>query len=168
MFRPLIICALLLTGLQAGAAIEATTNEGKKVLLKDDGTWEYQKTEEQPQTAMLTVELYKNIPNGCRLGARLTNNLNAQIRTLVLRFTAIKNKDIAFETVSRGYTYIKPTTSQYQQVRFRGISCEDISKIRVEGARNCHVGELTKYSDGAKGCLSLVTIVPSDRVKIYK
>jgi len=85
-----------------------------------------------------------------------------------LRFTAYKNETIAFETVSRGYSYIKPTMSQFQEVSFRGITCDEITSVEVFAARNCHIGDLTKYSASAEDCLQLLTVRPSDIMVISR
>jgi len=163
-----IVLATLLSLLTplAGADMTATTEDGRKVLLRGNGTWDWYEPAAdgdrvQPR-ALLTLEKKFDIARGCRIGMRLQNDLNAQIRTLVLRFTAYKGDEIAFETVSRGFSYIKPTVSQYQEVTFRGIRCADITSVEVFAARNCHVGELTKYSASAEHCLALVDVAPSD------
>ncbi|MFM1892586.1 MAG: hypothetical protein RLZ44_1663, partial [Pseudomonadota bacterium] len=147
----LLVLALCLTSGVAWTAREAVTADGERVLLNDDGTWQSltkASAESSEQQARLTLERRQSLPTGCRFGLRLHNDLNAQIRSLVLRFTAYKEGPVAYETVTRGYSFIKPTNSQYQEIMFRGIQCDDIIQVQVHGADNCHVGELTKYSDG--------------------
>jgi len=166
---PTFLLAGLLLSTSAQADIQATTTDGRKVVLKDNGLWEFiiaGEQEEQPK-ALLKLEKREDIPNGCRLGLRVDNQLTAQIRTLVLRFTAYKAGDIPFETVSRGYSFIKPTKNQYQEIRFRDIGCDDIDKVQVRAAHNCHVGELTKYSATEGACLGLVKAEESNLMTIY-
>ena len=155
----------------AVAETTATTADGRQVLLSDDGTWKFAHTNEDQEgdpLASLTLEKKFDLARGCKLGLRLQNDLPAQIRSLVLRFTAFKEAQVAFETVSRGYSYIKPTTSQYQEISFRGITCDEIRSVAVAAARNCHVGELTKYSASETHCLELVDVKPSDILPIAK
>lgn len=163
---------ILLSAAQYGTAdTTATTVDGREVLLRDNGTWVYaaeQGEETASPVAMLTLEKRFDLARGCRIGLRLQNDLPAQIRTLVLRFTAYKGDQIPFETVSRGYSYIKPTTSQYQEVDFRGISCDEITSVEVFAARNCHVGELTKYSATDADCLKLFEVSDSDIMVIAR
>lgn len=169
-YRLIALLALLATA-QAGLAdITATMADGRKVVLRDNGTWALAKdaNAETPHAAVLTLEKRFDLAHGCRIGLRLQNDLPAQIRTLVLRFTAYKGELIPFETVSRGYSYIKPTTSQYQEVDFRGISCDEITSVEVFAARNCHVGVLTKYSADADACLKLFTVAPSDIMAVSR
>lgn len=151
------------------ADTKATTEDGKPIILKDNGTWHYVSDDSATAaTAALQLEMRRDIPNGCKLGLRLTNELSAQIRTLVLRFTAYKAGDIPFETVSRGYTFIKPTTNQYQEIRFREVSCDAIDKVQVAAAHNCHVGQLTKYNADEGRCLELIRVEESSLMTLYK
>lgn len=170
-YRYTVLLALTLA-LPAGAAdMTATTSDGRKVTLRDNGTWEFISSTDATATdavAALTLEKKFPLARGCRLGLRLQNDLPAQIRTLVLRFTAYKSDQVAFETVSRGYSYIKPTASQYQEISFRGITCDEISSVEVSAARNCHVGELTKYSASPTRCLELIGVSASDLLPIAK
>lgn len=155
----------------AAADMTAVTADGRKVLLRDNGTWEFIRQsagEDGEPRALLTLEKMFDLARGCRLGLRLQNDLSAQIRSLVLRFTAYKEAQVAFETVSRGYSYIKPTVSQYQEISFRGITCDEITSVAVSAARNCHVGELTKYSASKERCLELIEVLPSDMLPIAK
>jgi hypothetical protein len=169
--RTLGFIALTLLTQATGADMKATTADGREVLLRDNGTWTLvtdQSGEESSQQAALTLEKRFDLARGCRLGLRLKNDLTAQIRTLVLRFTAYKDDNIPFETVSRGFSYIKPTVSQYQEISFRGITCDEISAVDVSAARNCHVGELTKYSASEERCLELIDVSASDVLPIAK
>ena len=163
--------ALVLAAQLATADMTATTADGREVLLRDNGTWAFTskaKTADGEARGILTLEKKFDLARGCRLGLRLQNDLPAQIRSLVLRFTAFKEGQVAFETVSRGYSYIKPTVSQYQEISFRGITCNEITSVTVSAARNCHVGELTKYSASEKRCLELIDVRPSDMLPIAK
>lgn len=165
------IAALLLAAQVAAADITATTADGRKVILRDNGSWVFAEPgddKDQPQQASLTLENKVDLAKGCRLGLRLQNDLSAQIRSLVLRFTAFKGERIGFETVSRGFSYIKPTASQYQEITFRGIGCDEISAVEVDAARNCHVGELTKYSASEATCLKLIEVTASPLLPIGK
>lgn len=164
-----LIAAALATNI-AMADTMATTADGRKVVLHDDGRWSpvETSTDGAERHARLVLENKVDLANGCRLGLRLHNDLAAQVRTLVLRFTAYKGAGIPFETVSRGYSYIKPTATQYQEISFRGIACGEISAIEVAAARNCHVGELTKYSADEENCLKLVDVAASEVLPIAK
>jgi hypothetical protein len=171
-WRPVLFLATALlaaANLATAASMIATTEDGLKVLLRDNGTWiPFDEAQRQSAgRAVLTLEQRTDLPAGCRLGLRMQNDLPAPIRSLVVRFTAYKD-DIPFETVSRGYSSIKPTMSQYQEVAFRGIACGEISAVEVFAARNCHVGDLTKYSASANDCLQLITVTPSELMPLAR
>ncbi len=171
LLRPTAILALLLAAGLAAADVTITIPDGRQVLLRDNGTWsvvEQGDTDEKRRYAVLAVEKKFDLPRGCKYGLRLQNDLSAPIRTLVLRFTAYKDGQIPFETVARGFSSIKPTDSQYQEIKFRGIGCGEIKAVEVFAARNCHVGELTKYSADAHHCLNLVEVKPSEIVPFAK
>ena len=171
LFRSIGFFTLLFTAQLVSADVTITIPDGRQVLLRDNGTWSVVEKSDSAETrrfAALTVEKKFDMARGCKFGLRLQNDLSARIRTLVLRFTAYKDGQIPFETVTRGFSYIKPTTSQYQEITFRGISCKEISSVEVFAARNCHVGDLTKYSADAHHCLNLVDVRPSDLVRISK
>ncbi|MCB1801896.1 MAG: hypothetical protein KDI82_09440 [Gammaproteobacteria bacterium] len=149
------------------AELTAVTSDGREVLLHDNGKWEFVRQEATGEPkARLSLENKVDLARGCRLGLRLQNDLPAQIRSLVLRFTAYKDEGVPFETVSRGYSYVKPTNSQYQEISFRGISCDEVRSVEVSAARNCHVGDLTKYSASESRCLELVDVQPSGLLPI--
>ena len=170
-YRSIGIAALLLAAQLASADVTITAPDGRQVILHDNGTWSVVKESDNPETrryASLSLEKKFDLARGCKFGLRLQNDLSDQIRTLVLRFTAYKGDRIPFETVTRGYSYIKPTASQYQEISFRGIGCAEITSIEVFAARNCHVGDLTKYSAEAHHCLNLVDVQVSDIVPITK
>jgi hypothetical protein len=163
--------ALLLAAHYAFADMSAVTADGRKVLLRDNGTWTFAQPSrggDAPSVATLALKNKTDLAGGCRLGLSLQNDLSAQIRSLVLRFTAYKDDRLAFETVSRGFSNVKPTNSQYQEVRFRGIGCDAIRSVAVSAARSCHVGDLTKYSSTAKRCLALIEVAPSNLLPIAK
>jgi len=169
--RKIGILAICFAAQSATADLTITAPDGRKVLLRDDGTWTLLQDAadaEARRYASLTLENKVDLAGGCRLGLRMRNDLSEQIRTLVLRFTAYKGEQIPFDTVSRGYSYIKPTASQYQEITFRGIACDEITLVEVLAARNCHVGDLTKYSAEAHHCLNLVDVVASDVLPIAK
>jgi hypothetical protein len=170
-YRKIAILVLILAAQAALADIKAVTVDGRQVTLREDGTWTFSQAgddAEDKHLARLSLENKVDLARGCRLGLRLNNELPEQIRTLVLRFTAVKSGGIEFDTVSRGFSYIKPTASQYQEIDFRGITCAEISIVDVSAARNCHIGELTKYSASAENCLKLIEVAPSSLLPIAK
>ena len=109
-----------------------------------------------------------SFPGQCRFGMRLTNNLKLNIKSLSLRFQVFKKGDIPFEHFTRSFIDIKPTLSQYKDVNFVELGCDEIDYMKVEGTRGCQAGNLTFYTSTAEQCLELVDVKPSDIVKISK
>jgi len=167
-----VVLLTAVLSLPTWAARQAVTDDGMRVLLKDDGTWEVLDTAagEDPDDRRARLELLRvdGLSNGCRLGLRLTNGLKEPIRSLVLRFTAYKPGRVAYTSVTRGYFNIKSTDSQYQTVLFAGVTCEEITEVEVTAADKCRVGTDAGYWYGSDRCIGGVDVVPSDKIRIYK
>ena len=155
---------------RTGEGVEVVTPNGRHILLKDDFTWEYIEVEQLPaeQSAVLAVINIKELGNTCDIGFRLTNNLPYKIKSLVPRFSAYNSDQVMFETRSKSFNSIKPTGSQYQKVRFIGISCAGISHIKLHGADRCTMGPFTKFDSGEGECLKRVYVQESDLIKVLK
>jgi hypothetical protein len=183
-----------LMGVVAGAAafaadIEATTPDGRRVLLKDDMTWRYvdgatptpgersaadaakDPAAAQPKDegeAILTLE--ERIPGNriCRFRFKLVNNLPYEIRSLVPELSVYRSNDVRYDSVFTGFSFLKPGDAQTREARFNGIACEDIARLQVGGGDRCEMGELDKFSSAKGQCLSLVRVVPSTIVRFDK
>lgn len=152
------------------AAMELTTPDGRRVLLNDDNTWAYvdDASEAPPDHLLLQVETVTPRSNGCRFGLRVTNNLGYPLRSIVPQFSAHKAGAVRFETRFQEFASVKPTASQYREVSFSGIRCEEIEFVLVSGGDRCTMGELNKYSGSEGECLRHVVVEPSDVVEIRK
>lgn len=168
--RCFAVCLMLGIAQIGYADVRATTEDGRQVILRSNGTWVPASAgqESSEGKAVLTLETKEPRNRVCRLGLRLQNNTPETIRSLVLRFTAYIDGNITFETVSRGFTFIRPTLSQFQEIDFRGISCDEIVSVELSAARNCHVGDLTKFSATPGDCLDIVRLEPSSLLPIVK
>lgn len=165
-----LLISLLCVPVAVTAQLTATTDDGRQVVLRENGTWSFvsEAGEAPKRIATLTVIRHESVSNGCVIGLELDNQLNELIRTLVLRFTAYLGPEIKFDTVSRGYSFVRPTLSSYEEIQFRGVTCEDIASVEVSAARNCSVGELTKFSSDPGDCLELIEVAPTNRLVITK
>ena len=114
------------------AGIEVITPKGRYVLLKNDHTWEYLKSEQSPaeKSAVIGVRNIKQLRNACDTGFLLTNNLSSMVKSLVPRFSAYTREQVKFDTLSMSFDSIRPTDSQYRKIRTIGISCPDILYIK--------------------------------------
>ena len=155
---------------RTGEGVEVIIPDGRRVLLRNDHTWDYIEVEQgQPsESALLVVANIQELRNACKVGVRLTNNLGYRIRSLVPSFTAYTTNGVAFETVSKAFSSINPTLSQFQEIRFVGLRCQDIGHIQVHGAGHCSMGPLDKFNDMEGECLGLIYVQASDLIKIGK
>ena len=165
---PVIVFLVLLFSSAANADIQAVTEDGRKVLLKDNNTWEYiQSTQGDPAiSAVLSVINVEDLGSLCKLGLRLQNNLGYKIKSLVPSFTAYKTGGLRFESVSQSFSSIKPTLDLYREIQFHGLGCSEIDHIQVHGADQCDMGPLDKYNNEEGECLSKVFVEPSDLINI--
>ena len=150
--------------------VEVVSPDGRHVLLRDDHTWEYLEVEQLPadESAVLAVVNIKELSNACDVGFRLTNNLPYKIKSLVPSFSLYNRDQVLFDTQSKSFNSIKPTRSQYQKVRFIGITCPEISHIKLLGADRCTMGPFTKFDSDEGECLKRIHVKESDLIKVLK
>ncbi len=167
-----LFATLLFISASAHAGMEVITPDGKRALLKDDGTWIYVDAlsdgEQKARFAYLTVENERAHGRNCTYGLRLQNDLTTEIKDIVLFFAAHNHEGVMYETATRGFQRIKPTNSQYKEIMFRDISCDDIQYIRVHGGDRCEIGDLNKFSAEKGTCLEQVYVESSDLINIFK
>lgn len=146
------------------------TPDGRRVLLRDDHTWEVLEVDQgdSEDSANITVANVRSLRNVCKVGLRLENKLGYKIKSLIPSFSAHTTKGVLYETVSKAFSSIKPTRDQYQQIQFIGITCEDIGHIRVHGAEHCSMGHMDKFNEEEGECLSYIYVQPSELIKIIK
>ena len=150
--------------------IEVVTPDGRRVLLRNDNTWEYIQVEQgdPSQSAFMEVANIKSLRNACKVGIRLTNNLGYKIKSLVPSFSAYTPDGVSYETLSVAFSSIKPTRDQYRQIQFIGLTCEDIERIQVHGAGNCSMGPMDKFNEAEGECLSHIHVQASSLITISK
>ena len=155
---------------QTKEGIVVITPDGRRVLLRDDHTWEVIEAEQgdSSASAVISVANVSGLRNACKVGLRLQNNLGYKIKSLIPSFSAYNRDGVLFETVSKAFSSIKPTRNQYRQIQFIGITCENIGHVRVHGAGHCSMGELDKFNEAEGECLSHIHVQASDLIKFIK
>jgi hypothetical protein len=162
---------------EAWADFEVTGPDGRRILLKDDSTWSYvegEKPKEEEEKivvtgeGVMTLERLEDLGQNCRIGFRLQNDTNYEIRSIVPRFVIYRKNGIAYEGRTLGFYSIHPGNGVYRDTLFRGINCADIGRIQVSGGDRCVMGDLDRFSYTGGACLERVRVVPSDRVKFDK
>lgn len=182
--RASLAVAVLLAGAvatpAAGADFEVAAPDGRRILLKDDGTWKYleaadektaEKKAEKPEDigeAVLSLERRTEIGPNCRFELRLVNNLKHEIRNVVPSFSAFRADGVLYESTSIGFFSMRPGNTQNRSIQFHGIACKDIARVQVSGGDRCEIGELDRFSPEKGACLARIRVVPSEIVRFEK
>lgn len=169
--------ALLATAPAARADFELTAPDGRRLLLKDDGTWKYQDAKEKdaavaknqpPEEALLQFEQKVERGPHCRVVMRLVNTLPYEIGHIVPSFSAYRANGTMHETVTVGFQSVRPAESLQRAVEFTRIACADIARVQVSDADRCQMGDLNKFSPANGQCLARLRIAPSTSIKFDK
>jgi hypothetical protein len=160
----------------AMADFEVTGPDGRRILLRDDGSWRYVDVEKEEATerptvigeGVLTLERMAELGENCRIGFRLQNDTNFEIRNIVPRFVIYRTNGIAYEARTLAFYSINPGNSSYRETLFQGIACKGIGRIQVTGGDRCVMGDLDRFSYTAGACLERIRVVPSDLVTFDK
>ena len=173
-----LICGAFGLTLAVAADFEVTGPDGRRILLKDDKTWQYVESKDKAGTeskrpdkpriegeAVLSLERRVDATGGCIFGLRLTNAFPHIIQSLFPTFSALRANGVIYDSVSAGFQAVKPGDSQNRDMQFRGIPCQEIAHVQVSGGDRCVMGDLDRFSFDEGVCLSRVRIVPSTLVR---
>jgi len=168
----------------ARAAVEATTPDGRRVLLEDNGTWRYADTPaaaepaagdgaaaqpaKPPAQAELFLQARADEPAGCRFELGMVNTLGYEIRMLTPEFTVYRDTGVAYSARTVDFGPLRPGDRNLRRVLFGGIACGEIAALRVGGGDRCVMGELTKFSDVKGECLARIRLRPSELLTFEK
>lgn len=152
--------------------------DGRKVVLKDDGTWAYQDASDKRKAeppkpyagpfAELTLVRKVERNTNCRLVVSLTNNLPYGIQQFVPYFSVYRANGVLHDTLSAALQSVRPSDSMEQTVDFSRITCAEIARVQVTGGDRCEMGDLYKFSEANGQCLGRVKLVPSTIVQFDK
>ena len=159
------------------ADFEATGPDGRRILLKDDGTWRYLDAggKEPPKDkagetgeAVLRLERRTEGSNSCRFAVQLVNNFPYEIRSFVPTFAAYRSNGVVYDNLASGFLSIRPGASRSQEIQFRGIGCHEIARLQVSGGDRCVMGDLDRWAMPDGACLKRVRVQESDLVRFDK
>jgi hypothetical protein len=156
--------------------VPVTLPDGRQTPLKDDYTDRYVDNSDQTdgavegniEQATLSVVRKKERGNSCNFTLRLRNTTSYRIRNVVPQFSAIIKDNVVFATISLEFFEIRPTNEQERTIQFRGISCAEISGLKVHGANNCRMGSLNRFTATSLECLKRIRVIESTVVNIFK
>ena len=161
----------------AHADFELKDDKGRRILLKDDGTWRFVDAPAAAgaaaaapalQQAELMLERRLDVPGACRFELALTNSLPYEIRILVPEFTAVRANDVAYLTEPIAFGPLRPGGRARRGLNIEGITCSDIARLDVKGGDRCEMGDLNKFSEPNGQCLLRVKVVPSEVLRFAK
>lgn len=153
----------------AGVDIEATTSDGRRALLKADGTWSFAPAASEPEVqAELQLQSRGPMPGGCQFQFNLRNRLAYEIRSLVPDFRVIRKGGTTYVEHNIGFGGVLPGDEQQRTLRVRGLECAEIEKLQVIGGDRCDMGDLNKFTEGKGLCLARVKVQPSQLVTLEK
>ena len=182
----LLACAALVLTLAVAADFEVTGPDGRRILLKDDGTWRYvdgkdkgsskelprqlrpKKSRKWPARRVLILERRVEAGGACMFGLRIVNGFPHIIQSLFPTFSAVRANGVVYDSVSQGFQAVRPGDSQSRELVFRGISCQEIARVQVSGGDRCVMGDLDRFSFDSGVCLSRVRVVESKLVRFDK
>lgn len=157
----------------ARADIEVIDPQGRRVLLKDDGTWKViegaaAKDGKPEPKAELKLERAVSQPGSCTLELSLRNKLPYEIRTFVFNLAAVKPDDVVYRTQYADFIAIRPGDAKQRVIRFDDISCSDLARVKVSGGDRCEMGELNRFTDAKGTCLARVNVLAGGTPKLEK
>jgi hypothetical protein len=172
-----LLVAGLATATAARADFEVTGPDGRRILLKDDGTWRHldaageAPAKDKPTVkgeGVLTLERRVELGPNCRFGLRLQNDTDYEIRNIVPTLSVYRANGVLYESNTLAFYSIRPGNNLYREVLFQGITCKEIARLQVSGGDRCVMGDLDKFSYTGGACLERVRVVPSDLVRFDK
>ncbi|MEJ6007455.1 hypothetical protein WG899_18045 [Paucibacter sp. AS339] len=165
----------------ARADFELVDKKGRRVLLKDNGTWRFIESKDGAASApeekaevkldnMLELQITRRVesPGGCTFELALANKLPFELRNLVPDFSAYRANGLIHSTQLTSFAWIKPSEVRSKSVQFNGIACWDIARLQVHGGDRCEVGELNKFTEAKGKCLAAIKVVPSELLTFEK
>lgn len=178
--------ALALGSAPARADFEAKDSAGRRILLRDNGTWRYVDGQPAagataadaaaasapagppPPLAELRLVGKADTPAGCRFDFVLKNTLPYEIRSLVPEFGALRPGGIVYSTQMAAFVSIKPGDERPRSVVFAGIHCSAVDELRLQGGDRCEMGELDRFSAEGGACLARLKVMPTPLVRFDK
>lgn len=164
------------SAMPARADFELKDSQGRRILLKADGTWRYVDASAAAGTAEpaavpqaeLLLDRRLDVPGACRFELVLTNTLPYEIRILVPEFTAVRANDVAYTTQPVAFGPLRPGDRARRGLNVEGIACADVARLDVKSGDRCEMGDLNKFSEPNGQCLARLNVLPSALLRFAK
>jgi hypothetical protein len=153
----------------AYAEMTATTAEGQKVLLKDDGTWQFidDTASASDRHILMSVVKLKEMFGTCMISIEISNNVGSRVQTFSPRILAYDNDG---EFINDGILFVQNIENggrQTPDMQIRGVECGVIKhlEIRKMAMDMCEIGG--KSIDGSE-CIELIQIESTSKIPFRK
>jgi len=120
------------------------------------------------EAAVLSVHRRTAFEDACTYGVTLTNNLPFRITNIAFRFAAHLDAGVLYQDRHLNFFQLDPTNSQYRELTFTQIRCDQIAHIEVSDPGRCAMGKLTKFSSNPGDCIRYIDIAPSPHVRLVR
>lgn len=120
------------------------------------------------EAAVLSVHRRTAFEDACTYGVTLTNNLPFKITNIAFRFAAHLDGGVFYQHRHLNFFELDATNSQYRELTFPQIRCDQIAYIEVSDPGRCAMGKLTKFSSNPGDCIRYIDIAPSPHVRLVR
>jgi hypothetical protein len=120
------------------------------------------------QQAVLSLHKKYVYPDACKFGLTLTNNLPYTITNISFRFAAYTKGDVFYQQIRRNFFEIDSNNREYREIKFTGITCDEISYLAISDPGRCALGDLTRFSSRPGDCIRNVYIASTPYVRLVQ
>jgi hypothetical protein len=121
------------------------------------------------KAVVVSIHMKKEFPDACMLGMTFTNNLDIKVTNLSIRLTAYINGNVKYDAITRNFTEVKPTESQYREITFTQIRCDEIDFIGITDPGRCAIGEeMNRFTAQPGDCAQFVDVAVSPHITVRK
>jgi hypothetical protein len=120
------------------------------------------------KAVVLSLHMRKAYPNACMLGITVTNNLDERVMNISVRLGATIRGDVVYDAIARNFTNLRPTESQYREVTYTNIRCEEIDHITVTDPGRCAIGEVNRFTAAPGDCAKFIDVPSSPLMDMRK
>jgi hypothetical protein len=121
------------------------------------------------RAVVISIHMKKEFPDACMLGMTFTNNLDIKVTNLSVRLTAYINGNVKYDAITRNFTEVKPTESQYRELTFTQIRCDEIDYLGITDPGRCAIGEdMNRFTAQPGDCARFVDVAVSPVITVRK
>jgi len=120
------------------------------------------------KAAVLSVHMRKAFPDACMYGITLTNNLDLKVTNIAVRLAAYILDGVKYDTITRNFYELRPTETQYREITYTKVRCDEIRYIGVSDPGRCAVGTANRFTTAEGDCAKYIDVADSPLVQLRK